>query len=376
MILNLCRQFVSPTETFILNQIHSLTQFQPVIFTNRLITNPPFQIPLFCPNRQTSLIGIRKYMLDPLSRSYFKKSLRRLPNIELVHTHYLTDAFFFQPFTKDLKFPKVVSCYGYDVSSFRNNFWGLGRLIFAPIFREYDVIVAMSPDMKADLISLGCPEDKILVHYYGTDTARFSFPDREYREEAIFHILQMGILEEKKGQHNVIHALSRLFQQLKFDRFIFHLVGDGPWKERLQDLVIRYGLTDRVIFHGFISHHSGSLLDLYRSAHIFTHPSLTTSKYDKEGIPGTLIEAMASGLPVISTMHAGIPFAVRDGIDGLLIQEQDIDGLTDCLYRLVSDTDLRRKLGESAARRASDSLDLVGGTVELENLYQTLIKNA
>ena len=90
---------------------------------------------------------------------------------------------------------------------------------------------------------------------------------------------------------------------------------------------------------------------------------------DKEGIPGTIVEAMATGLPVVTTRHAGIPEMVRDGEDGFVVAERDVTAIAQALLTLVDQPDLRALLGNNAARRARQKADVVHLTAELESIY-------
>lgn len=112
----------------------------------------------------------------------------------------------------------------------------------------------------------------------------------------------------------------------------------------------------------------------YHNADIYLQPSVTANG-EKEGIPGTLIEAMASGLRVISTFHAGIPYIIENEVNGLLVKENDINGIAVSILRLVNDEKLRENLGNNTTIKASKELDLVEKTKELENIYSSLLTN-
>jgi glycosyltransferase involved in cell wall biosynthesis len=113
-------------------------------------------------------------------------------------------------------------------------------------------------------------------------------------------------------------------------------------------------------------------LELYRESHLFLHPSEHTPTGDREGIPNSLLEAMATGLPCIATRHGGIPEAVTHLDSGILVGESDLERLEDWLGRLARDDELRDSLGIRAARRIAEKFDLTTQIEKLESVYLSL----
>ncbi len=294
--------------------------------------------------------------------------------IDLIHTHYLVDAIFFSKLTKMFSIPKICSTYGYDVTSFPNHLWGIPKLFIKNIFKEYSYFLAMSEDMKNDLLKLGCPDYKIIIHYYGTDIKRFFFQNRDYEINGKIKILTVGTVEEKKAQHLVIEALSKLNKQIR--DFEYHIIGSGEYLKICKQKVVEFGLSDKVIFHGYIPYYDNKLVNFYQEADLFILPSITLKDYDKEGIPGTIVEAMASGLPIISTYHAGIPSIIENGKEGLLVKERDVDALANAISKLIEDKELRNTLGMNAQQKAIKELDLYKGTEQLEKIYDEIINKS
>ncbi len=294
---------------------------------------------------------------------------------QLLHFHYLVDARFFLSLKRKTCLPAVVSGYGYDVSSFPQSFLGYGKRYIRPIFDELEYFIAMSQDMRKDLISLGCHPEKIIVHYYGTDTRRFAYPERRYGNEEVITIFSCGTLEVKKAQHLVLKAL-RLMEQRHMVNSKFHVVfvGHGPMRSALEKQIVQYGWHDKVTFFGYVPYHGDRLVEAYRKADIFCLPSITADDGDKEGIPGTIVEAMASGLPVISTYHAGIPEIIDSGRNGILVREGDIEAMAQAFAKLINDPSLRERLGEAAAKRAASELNLQQGTAQLETIYGRILE--
>lgn len=380
-VAHVARAFLAPTETFIGNQIATLERYRPVVLCHHRLPNSSYFFP--------STYDVEVLLPPPLGMidRWCYRFARRLPDwsaqaiarqatlegARLLHFHYLVDARFFLALKRLTDLPCVVSAYGYDVSSFPRWRWGYGRRFLQPIFGELDLFLAMSEDMRRDLIRIGCPEEKIICHYYGTDTDRFAFPGRRYEDREVVNVLMCGTLEPKKAQDRVLQALHRWASGAD-PRHAFRVtfMGDGPLRPRLESLVREYGWQGRVRFLGHVPYGSERLIEEYRRADIFALPSVTIDG-DKEGIPGTVVEALASGLPVVATFHAGIPEMITTEVDGLLVEEPDLEGLARALGRLIEDRALRERLGRAAVRTAVSRGRLQSRTPELERIYDRLI---
>ncbi|HEX7320788.1 MAG TPA: glycosyltransferase [bacterium] len=382
VVAHLMRQYLGPTETFIHYQMAFLGAYRPFVICHRLRNGvePPADYNVFSAVAHTA--GFPKTWAR-----FAYQLLRYLPAVEiglmedvindvkakLLHFHYAVDARYFLGLKKRIRLPSLVSLYGYDVSLFPRLYFGLGLDYLKPIFVSIDRFIAMSNDMKKDLVALGCPEDKIIVHYYGVECDRFANPKREYRQKDILNILMCGTLEIKKAQHLVLAALHEIEERKAAKvRFQITFVGDGPMRSNLVNMVERYGWQKRVRFCGHIPYDSDVLIEEFRNADIFALPSITV-KGDKEGIPGTIVEAMAAGLPVISSYHAGIPEIIENGVHGILVQEKDHQGLIDALTALLENRYLREKMGKAAAGKAIGELDARKRILDLERIYEQLL---
>lgn len=378
-VAHVMRVYLSKTETFIGDQIFTLRRFRPVVLCRDRLDGHSYSF-----NDVFSAVN----MLNPLSRAvenccyrFFrcptKAAIKSLvskvkeESVRLLHYHYLVDARFFLDLKRKSGLPALVMAHGYDVSSFPRRYLRYGKKWLQPIFDEMELFVAISEDMKRDLTKIGCPEEKIVIHYHGIDAKRFAYPERQYRAEEEINILTCGTLGKKKAQHLIFAALRYLERQGKItQKFRLTIVGDGPMKSRLVQMVREYGWQDKVTFTGHIPHHDARLMEEYRKAHIFILPSITTSAGEKEGIPRTIAEAMAAGLPVVSTYHAGIPEIIQSGKQGILVKEGDVIGLGQALWMLMEDHELRERLGRAAAAKAIIDLDLSVRIRNLERIYQ------
>jgi glycosyltransferase involved in cell wall biosynthesis len=152
------------------------------------------------------------------------------------------------------------------------------------------------------------------------------------------------------------------------------IAGEGPQLEELRVLTRKFGLENRVEFTGFLP--QTELRALYARTHFFLHPSETANDGDVEGVPNSMLEAMASGLPVLATLHGGIPEAVERGTSGWLVAERDYAGLAHALLTLARTESHYSKMSAAAAARVSALFDLTNQARTLEGYYREAISLA
>ena len=215
----------------------------------------------------------------------------------------------------------------------------------------------------------GTPARVSLV-YHGVDTSSFAPQRAEGDSPAATPglpplILSVGRLREKKGFDLLVESCRMLTEAGA--SFRCEIVGYGPERDRLQDQIERHGLGDRVSLSGALTR--DEVIERYRQAALFVLPCRVTADGDRDGIPNVLLEAMAMGLPTVSTNVSGIPEVITDGVDGILVEPCDCDALTGAIAELIERPDLRRRLG--AAARARVSSDFCAEQ-SIEPLYRRL----
>lgn len=257
----------------------------------------------------------------------------------------------------------IVSFRGGDITKFINNH---GEDIYSNVFNDADIFLPVCNYFKELLINLGCEENKIIVHYSGIKCNRFRFKSRIPINGQSIHILSVGRLVEKKGLKYSILAVSKL---LKSGHNIkYSIVGGGPLREDLLKLILDLNVSDKIKLLGVKI--QNEVVDILDNSHIFIAPSITSEDKNQEGIPNVLKEAMAMGLPVVSTYHSGIPELVHDGISGYLLQEKNIDNLADKIQYLINHTDLWADLGKSGRKYVIEHFDIDKLNDELVNIYE------
>ncbi len=184
---------------------------------------------------------------------------------------------------------------------------------------------------------------KVYVNRCGVNVEQFVFRT-PYKVNTPIEILFVGRLVEKKGVLKLIEACEKLHR--KGYNFVCNIVGDGPQEKQARELIKRYNLQDRINLVGGLPREQ--LLPFWENASVFVLPCIVEKNGNRDGIPVVLMEAMASGIPVISTRVSGIPELVVDGITGLLVEPDDTDALCNSMMRIIEDIDLVQNLIDNA----------------------------
>jgi colanic acid/amylovoran biosynthesis glycosyltransferase len=224
--------------------------------------------------------------------------------------------------------PLVATFLGYDLSSVLRE---RKPDFYTRLFARGELMLPLSDYFRTRLISLGCPPEKIRVQRLGVDTGRFAFRERTAAPGEPVRFVSVARLVEKKGLETGLRAFALLRRDVA--GATWHIAGDGPLRPQLEELRRALSLTESVVLRGAMPREGvRRLLD---ESHVFLAPSVTAADGDQEGIPVAIMEAMAAGLPVVSTLHSGIPELVRDGLTGLLVPERDPAALADALGQLA-----------------------------------------
>jgi colanic acid/amylovoran biosynthesis glycosyltransferase len=229
-----------------------------------------------------------------------------------------------------------------------------------------DFIVCISTFHRRFYESLGARPEKCHIAYCGIDVSHFA-PRVDRAPPPRPHILAAGRLVEKKGFTFLIEACRTLADRgVAFDCTI---AGSGPLREDLEAQVRREGLSDRVTLTGKPLEQEG-IPAFMHGGDVFCLPSVWSSDNDVEGLPQLLMEAMACGLPAVSTRIVGIPDLVLDGETGLLVEPRDPKALADALERLLADPALAERLAAAGRRRVIEVFDIETSLEPLVRLFR------
>ncbi len=266
----------------------------------------------------------------------------------------------------DFLAPVIVSFH----SSVTPRTWSISNTGFSSVFKKANTILPVSDYIKNELTSMGCDSRKLITHHMGVDTSLF-FPGLTKNNNTV-DILSVGSFIEKKGFQDAIRAIGILPKDLRAS-LKYKLIGEGPMKTEYERLIRKGGIKDIVIFLGKLT--QDRVVLEYQNSDIYIHSSMLSSEGDDEGIPTAIIEAQSCSIPIISTRHTGIPEVVQHGVSGYLSAENDINDLSTNLSRLVSNQNLREKMGKSGRKIVVDKFNVDTLTQNMITIYKNIQSN-
>lgn len=285
----------------------------------------------------------------------------RAHNVTVALGEYLDYGVRFVSLMKELNIPFFVHAHGYDVSKCLNDhLWRREYLKY----NSCAGIIVPSRHVARRLTSIGIDSDRISVIPYGV-----TIPQKLSGVRGVatpVRMIAVGRLVGKKAPIATLQAFQECSKQ--FPKIELDLVGDGPLRPHAEAFVRTSGLTDVIRMHGAMEH--CKVRQLMADADIFVqHSVVDPTNGDEELLPVAILEAMATGLPVVSTRHAGIPEAVEDGVTGFLVPEGDVLGMSARMLRLCRNPDLRQALGAAGRKVAEDRFSWERSQQSLLNLF-------
>ncbi len=266
-----------------------------------------------------------------------------------------------------LRGPLAAVFHGWDLSQFLRR---SGPRPYARLFARGDLFLPISARWAERLRELGCPSERTVVHHMGIDPNRFPFETRDLGPDEPVRVLSVARLVEKKGIEFGIRAVAAYLATPGARPLEYCIVGDGPLRADLARLIRDLRVSGHVTLVGHKSQEEVTR-ELQR-AHVFVAPSVTGADGDEEGIPVVLMEALAVGLPVVSTRHSGIPELIEDGVSGVLVAEGDAEALADALARLVDNVGGWPAMAQRGRQRVEEDFNLHQLNDQLVSLMEGL----
>lgn len=378
-VASYCTTFLKPEMLHIYRQITGLRRWRTVVVTKEWQSRDLFPMPEggveLLPKVKSNFV--RRFWLK-----YVKKeppivyrgeygvlaSLLEHKGVDMMHVYFGHTGVHLLPFLKRWPKPCVVSFHGMDVQTRASDPGYETRL--RELLATATLVLARSESLQQRLLDLGCPKEKLRMNRTGIPLDAFPFQARKAPEDGAWRLVQACRLIEKKGLDDALHAFADFRKQ--HPRATFTIAGEGPLLGELERLRDELGLREAVCFAGFVK--GAALCALYHEAHLFLHPSRMTADQNQEGVPNAMLEAMATGLPVVATLHGGIPEAVRDGVTGVLVAERDRAGLATALLALAADQARWRAMGAAAAEDMAANFEATAQVARLEDFYDEAVR--
>jgi colanic acid/amylovoran biosynthesis glycosyltransferase len=379
VVASYCTTFLKSEMLHIYRQVTALREVQTFVMTKKLQNQERF------PFDDIELIP--KPRSNPFRHGWMKFVERRPPIVyrgeyqalsnllerrgaELMHIYFGHTGVHLLPVIECWKRPCVVSFHGADVMLKAANPDYAEKL--RKVFHTAPLILARSRSLERRLIALGCPPERIRINRTSLPLAQFPMIRRNAPTDGAWRFLQACRLIPKKGLTTCLRAFAAFHQA--HPRAELFIAGKGPLQPALETLIAEMGIRGHVHFTGFLS--QADLLALYHRCHIFLHPSEMAVDENQEGIPNSILEAMATGMPVLATRHGGIPEAVEHGRCGALVEERDHAALAEEMVKITRSPHSFSEMGALASESVAINFEQRAQIAALEAHYHEAVELA
>jgi len=297
---------------------------------------------------------------------WFCKKLKRQKEFDLIHAFFgIPCGYIAMKLKNKFKIPYIVSLRGSDVPFYNKRFYWLDKLIFKrlskKIWKKAERVVTNSSDLK-NLAQKASPNQEIDIIYNGINTEEF-FPKQITKEkEDEIKIVSTSRLIARKGIEYLLKGFLKFNKEYKNSKLV--LVGDGDLREELENVVLKEGVTNSVDFLGAIFH--DKISEIYRDSDVFVLPSLN------EGMSNSLLEAIASGLAILSTDTGGAKELIKDC--GKIIKKENSEDIFNKLKELKENPQQLEEMKKNARRKA-ESMSWERVAEKYKEIYENITYN-
>ncbi len=290
--------------------------------------------------------------------------------VDILHCHFGSNGII-GAHLKSLGFCKklVVTFHGLDVSKviLRKE---KGH-IYKNLFDSADLILPISNLWKEALLSAGAPENRTVVHHLGVDVENIRAKIPETNDSSKIRIITTARFTEKKGLPIALMAIAEARKKAPDLEIQYDVIGSGKNLSDITNLIEELNISEIVKLHGALPH--ARVKDFLYDADIFMLPSHTAKDGDQEGIPVSLMEAMATGLPVLSTLHSGIPELIEHGQTGILVEEKNYHQLADAIIQLAKFPEVRNEIARNGRETIKQKFNATKQNRRLISMYDDLL---
>src|SRR6266403_200119 len=371
-----CATFLKPEMLHIYRQITGLRRLHPVVIAQKREQTDRYPFEAIHIVAKPATHFLRRFWFRQLRDKPWQISraeLRSLVDIltktaaRLLHIYFGHIAVPLLPLIRAWTKPSIVSFHGADVMVDMEK--PAYRKATKQMLDAVTRVFVRSGSLQRAVVELGCEENKIDIVRTGIPLNEFPFREREFPTNGEWRFVQASRLIEKKGLATTLHAFTTFLSH--YPNATLTIAGEGPMLRELEELTCKLKIDDRVALPGFVT--PEKLREIYYGSHIFLHPSETGSDGNQEGIPNSMLEAMATGLPVFATKHGGIPEAIENGVSGILVPERDHEALSEALIKSVQDRHLLARLARDGAAAVAEQFDQRNQIRRLEEIYLGMI---
>ena len=367
-----CATFLKPEMLHIYRQITSLRRVEPFVIARKREEAESY------PFEKIAVVGkplahfARRFWFKEVQEAPWRISAGEMKKVtailadvkaELLHIYFGHIAVHLLPLIQAWPKPSVVSFHGADVMVDLDK--PAYRAATQQMLEAVRLVLVRSESLGRALINLGCPAGKIRLQHTGIPVDDIPFRGREWPANGAWKFVQACRLIEKKGLRVSLRAFAKF--TAAHPAATFTIAGAGPLRNELGKLAAELGVADKVFFPGFIS--QNQLRELFYQSHIFLHPSEVGGDGNQEGVPNSMLEAMASGLPVFATEHGGIPEAIENGTSGILVKERDEEALVRVVLEQTASPEGLAAIARSGAEVVRQRFEQSGQTRRLEDYY-------
>jgi colanic acid/amylovoran biosynthesis glycosyltransferase len=361
-----------PSQTFIRAQGEMLQQFTAYYAGSRRVPGlelPPDRTLVVNSGTPQGTIAEGVFKLTGIAPTFVKAIQHLQP--ALVHAQFGLSGALMLPLMQSLQVPLIVHYRGADatVQDKAARYASLNHWIYfrrrSALKQKAHLFLTVSNFIRQKLIDQGFPPEKIKTFYQGVNVEQFR-PNPAIPRESI--VLFVGRLTEKKGCEYLIRAIAPVQAQLPEVKLV--IIGEGPLRPALETLAVQH-----LQQYEFLGTQPPEVVKAWMNrAKVMATPSVTAAQGDSEGLPNVVLEAQAMGLPVVSTIHAGIPEAVINGETGFLAPEQDIEALTQGCLRLLKTDDLWQHFSTRGRNHVETHFNRQIQTQLLEQIYTAVLQ--
>jgi len=377
--------YLTITAQWIYGQIKNLKEYNPIVYCNETDNLDIF------PTACVRSLKLKHKQLDlwTIVNKTFKKVFKfdfpfvfllKKDKPDLIHAHFGGSGYYMLILKRIFRTPLITTFYGYDLSMLPNQFPEWKRR-YKKLFKYGDCFLVEGYHMKKCLVEMGCPAVKVVVQHLGVDLDNIKFAPRKLLNTEQIKILIAASFREKKGIPYAIKCLGILLRNNPTLGLKVTIIGDSGGqnreeqeKKKILDLIEEYSLNNTITMLGY-QPYPVFISELYKH-HIFLSPSVTASDGDTEGgAPVSLIDASASGMPILSTLHCDIPEVVLNGKTGYLVPERDVEALIEKLKLLIHQCDKWGEMGSNGRKHIERKYNVKEQVRRLEGIYDRVLNN-